>query len=153
MSILVDLEEFRELLINAKKAAFSKTILIPEHEARDLLEKIIRDFPSEFEEASEVVKNRDLIIRQAVEEAESIKLNADERAKIIKKANEEAQAIIENAKLEAIAIIEVTKVETEKLKDEAKGFIQKLIEQTLGHLRRSESILEESIEGIRNADI
>ncbi|NLI41010.1 MAG: hypothetical protein GX421_07505 [Caldisericales bacterium] len=153
MGIISDLESFRELVLNGKKAAFSKTILIPEKEAREILERIIQDFPAEFEEASEIVKKRADLIRQAEIEAESIKLNADERAKIIKEATEKAQEIINQANFEASRIIEEAKAESKNMVCQTNDFVRKILEQAKSSVIKSQAILEESIEGTKNANL
>jgi len=142
VSIINDLTALRDLIINSKKAAFSKTVLIPEKEAKDLLDQIIRDFPVEFEEAMAILKKREEIVNQAYKEADSIKLSKDERAQIINQANIDAKKIIEEAEIEA-----------QRIKDQTKNFIAKIIDQTLQEVKKTETILEESLEGAKNANI
>lgn len=153
MSIMQDLEAFREMLQNAKKAAFSKTVLIPEDEAKEIINRIIKDFPAEFEQASSILENRDEIVKNAAKEAENIKLSTDDRARIIKAANEEASIILEKANSDAQKLIEDTKTQIEKMKQDTIEFIERLLEQTQAELRKSQAILEESKEGLKNANL
>lgn len=153
MGIISDLENFRELILNGKKAAFSKTILIPEKEAREILERIIQDFPVEFEEASEIIRKRADLIRQAEIKAESIKLNADERAKIIKEATEKDQEIVNQANFEASRIMEEAKTESKNMVCQTNDFVRKILEQAKTSITKSQAILEESIEGTKNANL
>lgn len=153
MSILNDLEAFREMLLTAKKAAFSKTVLIPEDEAKEIINRIIRDFPAEFEQASSILENRDEIIKNATKEAENIKLSVDDRARIVKAANEEASIILEKASSDALKLIEDTHTQTEKMKQDTLEFIERLLEQTQAGLRKSQAIIEESKEGLKNANL
>lgn len=153
MSIMQDLEAFREMLLAAKKAAFSKTVLIPEDEAKEIINRIIRDFPAEFEQASSILENRDEIIKNATKEAENIKLSVDDRARIVKAANEEASMILEKANSDAQKKQEDTSAQIVKMKQDTMEFIERLLEQTQAGLRKSQAIIEESKEGLKNANL
>lgn len=153
MSIMQDLEAFREMLQTAKKAAFSKTVLVPEDEAKEIINRIIRDFPCEFEQASSILENRDEIIGNAAKEAENIKLSADDRARIIKAANEEAAIILEKANSDAQKMAEEATAQIAKMKSDTIEFIERLLEQTQAELRKSQAIIEESKEGLKNANL
>lgn len=138
MGVIKDLEELRDLILNARKSAFSETVMIPQKKITEILDRVIVNFPIEFEDASEVIKQREAIIKKANDEAESIKLSTDASAQAEKKSRE---------------ILDEAQEKVEQMKIQAVDFIKKVIDQTLVEIKRTESILEESKEGIIDADI
>ncbi|MEZ4812384.1 MAG: hypothetical protein R2883_02680 [Caldisericia bacterium] len=138
MGVIKDLEEMRDLIINSKKSAFSETVMIPQKKILELLDRIIVNFPVEFEDASEVIKHRENILEKAKDEAEKIKLSTDSTAAAEKKSKE---------------ILDETQAKVEQMKTQAVDFIKKVIDQTLVEIRKTESILEESKEGIEDANL
>lgn len=138
MGVIKDFEEMRDLIINSKKSAFSETVMIPQKKILELLDRIIVNFPVEFEDASEVIKQRENILEKAKDEAEKLKLSTDSTAAAEKKSKE---------------ILDETQAKVEQMKTQAVDFIKKVIDQTLVEIRKTESILEESKEGIEDANL
>ncbi|MCK5744417.1 MAG: hypothetical protein KAH30_06715 [Caldisericia bacterium] len=138
MGVIKDLEELRDLILNARKSAFSETVMIPQKKITEILDRVIVNFPIEFEDASEVIRQREAIIKKANDEAESIKLSTDASAQAEKKSRE---------------ILDEAQEKVEQMKSQAVDFIKRVIDQTLVEIKRTESILEESKEGIIDADI
>ena len=138
MGVIKDLEELRDLILNARKSAFSETVMIPQKKITEILDRVIVNFPIEFEDASEVIKQREAIIKKAKDEAESIKLSTDASAQAEKKSRE---------------ILDEAQEKVEQMKSQAVDFIKRVIDQTLVEIKRTESILEESKEGIIDADV
>jgi hypothetical protein len=136
MSIPSDLEELREIFQNARKAAFTQMILVPEDKVKEIMDRIVRDFPIEFEQASEIVKKS----KDILDLAQS-------------KANELSPDQVEGAKKEAEEIIRLAHTEAEKMKTQTLAFIQKIIADSLISVRKADSILQESLEGVKNADL
>lgn len=136
MSILGDLEELRQIFQNARKAAFTQMIMVPEDKVKELMDRIVRDFPLEFEQASEIISKSKTIIDLAQQ-----------------KANTMTPDQVENAKKEAESIIKQAKDETEKMKAQTLAFIQKIIADSLISVRKADSILQESLEGVKDADL
>lgn len=136
MSILGDLEELRQIFQNARKAAFTQMIMVPEDKVKELMDRIVRDFPLEFEQASEIISKSKTIIDLAQQ-----------------KANTMTPDQVENAKKEAESIIKQAKDETEKMKTQTLAFIQKIIADSLISVRKADSILQESLEGVKDADL
>ena len=136
MSIPSDLEELREIFQNARKAAFTQMILVPEDKVKEIMDRIVRDFPIEFEQASEIVKKS----KDILDLAQS-------------KANELSPDQVEGAKKEAVEIIRLAHTEAEKMKTQTLAFIQKIIADSLISVRKADSILQESLEGVKNADL
>lgn len=136
MSILADLEELREIFLGARKAAFTDMIMVPQNRVNELMDRIVKNFPIEFEQASEIVlKSKDIII-SAQEEAK--KINPDD---------------LEIARKQAESIISAAKIESDKMKAQTLSFIQKIIADSLISIRKADSILQESLEGVKNANI
>ena len=138
MGLIKDLEELRDLIINAKKSAFSETVMIPQKKILSLMDRIIVNFPVEFEDASEVIKQREAIIQKAKSQAESIR-------------NESSD--IAEAEIKAKQILDEAQQKVERMKSQAVDFIRRVIDQTLVEIKKTESILQESKEGVSNADI
>lgn len=136
MSILGDLEELRQIFQNARKAAFTQMIMVPEDRVKELMDRIVRDFPIEFEQASEIITKSKTIIDLAQQ-----------------KANTMTPDQVENAKNEAESLIKQAKDETEKMKAQTLAFIQKIIADSLISIRKADSILQESLEGVKDADL
>jgi hypothetical protein len=138
VGLIKDLEELRDLIMNAKKSAFSETVMIPQKKILSLMDRIIVNFPVEFEDASEVIKQREAIIQKAKSQAESIR-------------NESSD--IAEAEIKAKQILDEAQQKVERMKSQAVDFIRRVIDQTLVEIKKTESILQESKEGVSNADI
>ena len=138
MGMIKDLEELRDLILNAKKSAFSETVMIPQKKILSLMDRIIVNFPVEFEDASEVIRQREAIIQKAKSKAESIR-------------NESGD--IEEAETKAKQILDEAQEKVERMKSQAVDFIKRVIDQTLVEIKKTESILQESKEGVSDADI
>ncbi|NTU61081.1 MAG: hypothetical protein HGA95_01935 [Caldiserica bacterium] len=136
MSILADLEELREIFLGARKAAFTDMIMVPQNKVNELMNRIIKNFPIEFEQASEIVLKSKDIITSAQEEAK--KINPDD---------------LEIARSQAESIIKTAKDDAEKMKTQTLSFIQKIIADSLISIRKADSILQESLEGVKDANI
>ena len=136
MSILADLEELREIFLGARKAAFTDMIMVPQNRVNELMDRIVKNFPIEFEQASEIVLKSKDIITSAQEEAK--KINPDD---------------LEIARKQAESIISAAKIESDKMKAQTLSFIQKIIADSLISIRKADSILQESLEGVKNANI
>jgi hypothetical protein len=136
MSILSDLEELRGIFLGSRKAAFTEMIMVPQNRVNELMERIVKNFPIEFEQASEIVRKSKEIIDTA--EVEAKKKNPDD---------------LEMARKQADQIISAAKEESEKMKAQSLAFIQKIIADSLITVRKADSILQESLEGVKNADI
>ncbi|MBP7732339.1 MAG: hypothetical protein KA140_01045 [Caldisericia bacterium] len=136
MSILADLEELREIFLGARKAAFTDMIMVPQNRVNELMDRIVKNFPIEFEQASEIVLKSKDIISSAQEEAK--KINPDD---------------LEIARKQAESIISAAKTESDKMKAQTLSFIQKIIADSLISIRKADSILQESLEGVKDANI
>lgn len=136
--MIKDLEELRDLILNAKKSAFSETVMIPQKKILSLMDRIIVNFPVEFEDASEVIRQREAIIQKAKSKAESIR-------------NESGD--IAEAETKAKLILDEAQEKVERMKSQAVDFIKRVIDQTIVEIKKTESILQESKEGVSDADI
>lgn len=136
MSILADLEELREIFLGARKAAFTDMIMVPQNRVNEIMDRIVKNFPIEFEQASEIVLKSKDIISSAQEEAK--KINPDN---------------LEMARKQAESIISAAKIESDKMKAQTLSFIQKIIADSLISIRKADSILQESLEGVKDANI
>lgn len=136
MSILADLEELREIFLGARKAAFTDMIMVPQNRVNEIMDRIVKNFPIEFEQASEIVLKSKDIISSAQEEAK--KINPDD---------------LEIARKQAESIISAAKTESDKMKAQTLSFIQKIIADSLISIRKADSILQESLEGVKDANI
>lgn len=136
MSILADLEELREIFLGARKAAFTDMIMVPQNRVNEIMDRIVKNFPIEFEQASEIVLKSKDIISSAQEEAK--KINPDD---------------LEMARKQAESIISAAKIESDKMKAQTLSFIQKIIADSLISIRKADSILQESLEGVKDANI
>ncbi|HPV87216.1 MAG TPA: hypothetical protein PLC49_06480, partial [Caldisericia bacterium] len=66
---------------------------------------------------------------------------------------EKAQEIINQANFEASRIIEEAKTESKNMVCQTNDFVRKILEQTKTSIIKSQAILEESIEGTKNANL
>jgi argininosuccinate lyase len=136
MSILSDLEELRNIFLGARKAAFTEMIMVPQDRVNELMDRIVKNFPMEFEQASEIVRKSKEIIDAA--EIEAKKKNPDD---------------LEMARNQADQMLGTAQTEAEKMKAQTLAFIQKIIADSLISVRKADSILQESLEGVRNANL
>ena len=138
MGVIKDFDKLRELVLSAKKAAFSESVILPQKTVIELLERIIKNFPDEFENAAKIVKERDEIIENAKKQAKASKEASDPVLQAEKKAKE----VLDNAQEKASL-----------MKTQATEFIAKVLDQTLVEVGKTISILEESKEGLKDADL
>ena len=104
MEIYSLLESLEELIESASKVPFSTKVMIDVEEAREILEDIKLKIPDEMKQAKWVKEERQRIISDAEQEAESMLKDAqnkmvtmiDEHV-ITKQAMEKQQEILENA--------------------------------------------------------
>ncbi|HOO96474.1 MAG TPA: hypothetical protein PKV16_01795 [Caldisericia bacterium] len=138
MGVIKDFDKLREIVLSAKKAAFSESVILPQKTVVDLLENIIRNFPDEFESAAKIVKERDSILDVANKQAKAVREASDPVLQAEKKAKE----VLDNAQEKA-----------NQMKAQATEFIAKILDQTLVEVNKTISILEESKEGLKDANI
>jgi polyhydroxyalkanoate synthesis regulator phasin len=136
MSILADLEELRDIFLGARKAAFTEMIMVPQQRVNELMDRIVKNFPIEFEQASEIISKSKDIISTAQEEAR--KINPDN---------------LEIARNQAETILSQANIEADRMKTQTLSFIQKIIADSLISIRKADSILQESLEGVKDANL
>lgn len=95
------IEELNQLILNAKKAPLSsQDIVLNRAKMLSLVEKLKANFPAEFREATQIVRERDYMLQSAKSYAENIMDEATAKAQqaisesdIVQRSQETADAI------------------------------------------------------------
>ena len=138
-SVLKEIAELKEIVLNAKRVPFSKYVSIDRTEILNKIETIEQLIPDEMKSAffvdkkkeeilQDAFKKRDEILQKAKEEKEKLVSQSEiteqaeaERERILKEARNEANGIIKDAENYAVKILEQANSVLEK----AKAIIQK----------------------------
>ena len=114
--------------------------MVEKEEILDILENLRRDLPLELTEATQIRKDKDLIIKDAHKEAEKIiqgaKAQADQLVaedELVRKANARAQELMDTAN-----------EESNQIRTGARDYADKLLEQTQVQLSDVIKLLNEN---------
>ena len=111
MDILRYVDDLEDIVETSSTIPLTGKIMVEKEEILEILENLRRDLPLELTEATQIRKDKDLIIKDAHQEGEQIiqgaKAQADqlvEEDELVRKANEMAQEIMDNANEESAQI-------------------------------------------------
>ncbi len=111
MDILRYVDDLEDIVETSSTIPLTGKIMVEKEEILEILENLRRDLPLELTEATQIRKDKDLIIKDAHQEGEKIiqgaKAQADqlvEEDELVRKANEMAQEIMDNANEESAQI-------------------------------------------------
>lgn len=104
MKVLDLIDELEKLIESGNTLPFSSKSLIAPEDALDIIDEIRQEIPREVQEAQDIVANKNQILVDAQNEADTMVQNAQKQLKqmineseIIKQATKEAEEILENA--------------------------------------------------------
>lgn len=172
MDVIKLLDYLQEVLDTASKIPMSNKIMVNKKEISDIIEQIINFLPDEFKKAQWVCEQKEKILRDAQEQAESIKKESLEMVKrrveshdyvreaelkgneIIMKAQKKSKIIKNGARDYALEILQDTEKKislnheqfTENLRKEMEEFNINID----SYIKETTSILNENIEELKN---
>lgn len=116
MDIIKLLEYFEEILETSSRIPLTNKIIVSKKEVTEILEKVIDNLPDELKKSSWICSEKNKIINDAKDQAETIKTEAVELMKtkvnnhtIVKEAEDIAKTIVSTAQKKADAINKGTK--------------------------------------------
>lgn len=111
MDVLKYVDDLEDIVETSSTIPLTGKIMVEKEEVLELLENLRRDLPLELTEATQIRKDRDLIIKDAHKEAEQIIQGAKAQAEqlvaedeLVRKANERAQELMDTANSESTQI-------------------------------------------------
>ena len=117
------IEDIYAFVESCKMQALSTSkVIVPKNELYDLLDDLRRDVPDEIQRYQKMLNQRDAILENAEERANSILQDAQEQRKaitedhyIMQEANRQAQEMLEEAGRQAQAIVENARKQAEEI--------------------------------------
>ncbi|KGF09784.1 Uncharacterised protein [Urinicoccus massiliensis] len=140
MDVLKYVDDLEDIVETSSTIPLTGKIMVEKEEILDLLENLRRDLPLELTEATQIRKDKDLIIKDAHKEAEKIIQGARAQAdqlvaedELVRKANARAQELMDTANNES-----------NQIRIGARDYADKLLEQTQVQLSDVIKLLNEN---------
>ena len=140
MDVLKYVDDLEDIVETSSTIPLTGKIMVEKEEILDLLENLRRDLPLELTEATQIRKDKDLIIKDAHKEAEKIIQGARAQAdqlvaedELVRKANARAQELMDTAN-----------EESNQIRTGARDYADKLLEQTQVQLSDVIKLLNEN---------
>ncbi|EGS29693.1 MAG: ATPase [Peptoniphilus sp. oral taxon 375] len=140
MDVLKYVDDLEDIVETSSTIPLTGKIMVEKEEILDILENLRRDLPLELTEATQIRKDKDLIIKDAHKEAEKIiqgaKAQADQLVaedELVRKANARAQELMDTAN-----------EESNQIRTGARDYADKLLEQTQVQLSDVIKLLNEN---------
>lgn len=140
MDVLKYVDDLEDIVETSSTIPLTGKIMVEKEEILDILENLRRDLPLELTEATQIRKDKDLIIKDAHKEAEKIiqgaKAQADQLVaedELVRKANAQAQELMDTAN-----------EESNQIRTGARDYADKLLEQTQVQLSDVIKLLNEN---------
>ena len=140
MDVLKYVDDLEDIVETSSTIPLRGKIMVEKEEILDLLENLRRDLPLELTEATQIRKDKDLIIKDAHKEAEKIIQGARAQAdqlvaedELVRKANARAQELMDTANNES-----------NQIRIGARDYADKLLEQTQVQLSDVIKLLNEN---------
>ena len=140
MDVLKYVDDLEDIVETSSTIPLTGKIMVEKEEILDLLENLRRDLPLELTDATQIRKDKDLIIKDAHKEAEKIIQGARAQAdqlvaedELVRKANARAQELMDTANNES-----------NQIRIGARDYADKLLEQTQVQLSDVIKLLNEN---------
>lgn len=140
MDVLKYVDDLEDIVETSSTIPLTGKIMVEKEEILDILENLRRDLPLELTEATQIRKDKDLIIKDAHKEAGKIiqgaKAQADQLVaedELVRKANARAQELMDTAN-----------EESNQIRTGARDYADKLLEQTQVQLSDVIKLLNEN---------
>ncbi len=145
MDVLRYVDDLEDIIETSSSIPLTGKIMVEKDEIMDLLESLRRDLPLELTEATQIRKDKDLIIKDAHKEGDQIIQAAKSQAErlinedeLVRQANQRAQELMDNANAESTQI-----------RQGARDYADELLEKTQVQLSDVIKMLNENRQELR----
>jgi len=145
IDIQQELNALEEMILDSPRIPLTGKTLVDEEELLDQLDAIRINLPTAFQQAQEVVQQKQQILADAEEYARQIAAMAEQRAAqimdelgIVRQAEAEAQQIRQQLRQECEALQQQTVTEVERLQQQARREMEELRRKALAEQREIE---------------
>lgn len=136
MEILEIVDKIEELAISGKKFPMSRRTLVDPDQVLRLVDQLRVAVPEDLAKASEVLRKREDLLNQGLEEARRIRASAEtefrsrlDETALVKESQKHADQIINEANEKAQRIIESAQAEADKRRSAADAYSQEVLYQ------------------------
>lgn len=142
VDIQQELNTLEEMLLDSPRIPLTGKTLVDEEELLDQLDAIRINLPTAFQQAQEIIRQKQEILAEAEDYARQIAAMAEERAAqimdelgIVRQAEAEAQQIRQQLRQECETLQQQTLAEVEQLKQQARRELEEMQKQALAEQR------------------
>ena len=158
MAVKDTLAKIENMTAGAPHLPLTNKMLISEDEFIHLVEELRKELPQELEHATEVMQERDNIIKNAQAEAANIIKQAQLQAEqlmdendIVIKAREKSRMVLSQAQQQEAEIMERTRQNARQLQDDADRYANQVFDQLIAHVTNTFQGVQQAQAGFENA--
>jgi uncharacterized protein YjgD (DUF1641 family) len=141
-------DRLEDLIDEGRHIPFSKSTLIDEERALELIDQMRISIPEEIEKAARVLAQRDRILAQANEEAARLVQLSRERSEQMV----DREALVQAAQNRAANIVEAARQEAESITDDADGYVLETLANLEQQLSRILGVVRNGINQVNDKD-
>lgn len=167
MAVRDTLNKIEELVAKAPHLPLTNKTIISEETLIHLVEDLRKDLPQELEHATEVMHERENIIKNAQAEADNIIKQAREEAArlvdendIVVKAREKSRMVLSQAQQQEVEIMERTRRNSKQLQEDADNYANQVFDNlitfvtnTFQGIRQAQSGMENALQVLQQAKV
>jgi len=134
--ILEIVDQIESLATSGKRVPMSKKALVDPDQLIKLVEELRVSIPEDFSRAQEVLRKREDLLSQGLDEARRIRSSAEQElrlrlddANIVKEAQKHAEQLLTEAQTKAKRILEGAELEAKKRREAADQYSQEVLYQ------------------------
>ncbi|MBI4312059.1 MAG: hypothetical protein HY681_09790 [Chloroflexi bacterium] len=134
--ILEIVDRIEELAASGRKVPMSKMVLVDPDQLSKLIEQLRMTVPDDYSRAQEVLRKREDLLSQGLDEARRIRASAEnelrsrvEEANVVKEAQKYAEQLLAEAQQKAKRVLETAEAEAKKRREAADQYSQEVLYQ------------------------
>lgn len=158
MAVRDTLNKIEELVAKAPHLPLTNKSIISEEYLIHLVEELRKELPQELEHATEVMKERENILKNAQAEADNIikqaRLEADklvDENDIVVKARDKSRMVLSQAQQQEAEIMERTRQNSKQLQDDADRYANQVFDQLIAHVSNTFQGFQQAQAGLEHA--
>ncbi len=158
MAVRDTLNKIEDLVAGAPHLPLTNKTIISEEYLIHLVEELRKDLPQELEHATEVMKERENILKNAQAEADNIikqaRLEAErlvDENDIVIKAREKSRMVLSQAQQQEAEIMERTRQNSKQLQDDADRYANQVFDQLIAHVGNTFQGFQQAQAGLEHA--
>lgn len=158
MAVRDTLDKIEELVASAPHLPLTNRSIIPEEKLVRLVEELRKELPQELEHATEVMHERENIIKNAQTEADNIikqaRIEADklvDENDIVIKARDKSRMVLSQAQQQEAEIMERTRQNAKQLQDDADHYANQVFDQLIAYVSSTFQDIQQAQAGMEHA--